>query len=102
MIDTAAAVVANASAKAANAADSDKACAIAPVANGAGRRVSALNNEADASPTAGPAAPSRAASAKLHGTIGPVPSGRPTDVSTGINRGKRPTSLERCATTANC
>jgi hypothetical protein len=56
MVDTAAAVVTNASEKAANAADSDKACAIAPVANGAGNRVSALNNEADARPTAGPAA----------------------------------------------
>ena len=56
MIDTAAAVETNASANAANAADRDKVCAIAPVANGAGRRVSALNNEADASPTAGPAA----------------------------------------------
>ena len=54
MIDTAAAVATNASAKAANAADKDNACAIAPVANGAGRRVSALNNEAGASPIAGP------------------------------------------------
>ena len=56
MIDTAAAVATNASAKAANAAGSDKACAIAPVASGAGKRVSALNSDAEASPTAGPAA----------------------------------------------
>ena len=68
-----AAVGTNASAKAANAIGNDIACAIAPVASGAGRRVSALNSEADASPTAGPAADWRAASAKPHGTIGPVP-----------------------------
>ena len=68
-----AAVVASAIAKAANAAGSDNDCAIAPVASGAGRRLSALNSEAEASPTAGPAADWRAASAKPHGTIGPVP-----------------------------
>ena len=52
MIDTAAAVAINASAKAANAAEQDNARAIAPVANGRGRRVSALNSYAEASPTA--------------------------------------------------
>ena len=66
-------VAANAKAKAANAVGSDTACAIAPVASGAGKRVSALNNEAEARPTAGPAADWRAASAKPHGTMGPVP-----------------------------
>ena len=73
MISAAAAVVASASAKAAKAAGSDTVCAIAPVASGAGRRLNALNSEAEASPTAGPAADWRAASAKPHGTIGPVP-----------------------------
>ena len=68
-----AAVVNSAIAKAANAAGSDNDCAIAPVMSGAGRRLSALNSEAEASPTAGPAADWRAASAKPHGTIGPVP-----------------------------
>ena len=63
----------SATAKAANAIGSDNACAMAPVASGAGRRLSALNSEAEASPTAGPAADWRAASAKPHGTIGPVP-----------------------------
>ncbi len=56
MINTAVAVVTKASANAPNAADRDNACAIAPVANGAGKRVSALNSYAEASPTAGPAA----------------------------------------------
>ena len=69
----AAAVVASATAKAAKALGSDSVCAIAPVASGAGRRVSVLNSEAEASPTAGPASDWRAASAKLQGTIGPVP-----------------------------
>jgi hypothetical protein len=70
---TAVAVTASATAKAANAAGSDSVWAIAPVTSGAGRRVSVLNSEAEASPTAGPASDWRAASAKLHGTIGPVP-----------------------------
>ena len=64
---TAAAVAAKAMAKAANAIGSDKACAMAPVASGAGKRVNALNSEAEASPTAGPAADWRAASAKPRG-----------------------------------
>jgi len=52
----AAAVAIKASAKAANAIGRDRACAMAPVASGAGRRLSALKSEAEASPTAGPAA----------------------------------------------
>ena len=67
------AVAASASAKAPKAAGSDSVCAMAPVMSGAGRRLSALNSEAEASPTAGPAAAWRAANAKPHGTIGPVP-----------------------------
>src|ERR1700722_12591246 len=70
---TAAAVAAKTSAKAANAIGNDIACAMAPVASGAGKRGNALKSEAEASPTAGPAADWRAASAKPHGTIGPVP-----------------------------
>jgi hypothetical protein len=69
----AAAVVASANAKAANAVGKDNVCAIAPVTSGAGSRLSALNSEAEANPTAGPAADWRAANAKPHGTIGPVP-----------------------------
>jgi hypothetical protein len=52
---------------------SEKLCAIAPVARGAGRRVSALNSEAEDRPIAGWAGSSRAARAKVQGTIAPVP-----------------------------
>ena len=43
------------------------------MASGAGRRVSALNSEAEDRPTAGWAADWRAARAKVHGTMAPVP-----------------------------
>lgn len=48
-----AAATASAAAKAAKAVGSEKACARAPVKSGAGRRVSALNSDAEARPTAG-------------------------------------------------
>jgi len=64
---------ASATAKAAKATGSDKLCAIAPIAGGAGRRVNALNNDADDRPTAGWIPVRIAARAKLQGTIAPVP-----------------------------
>ena len=44
---------ASASAKPAKATDREKLCAMAPVASGAGRRVKALNSDAEERPTAG-------------------------------------------------
>ena len=80
------AVAASAAAKAAKAAGSDSDCAIAPVTSGAGRRVTALNIEADERPTAGPVSDWRAASAKPQGTIGPAPT--PISANPGDARAK--------------
>jgi hypothetical protein len=60
-------------AKAAKATGREKLCAIAPIASGAGRRVNALNNDADDRPTAGCILVRSAAGAKLQGAIGPAP-----------------------------
>src|SRR5271165_906302 len=68
-----AAASARASAKATKATGREKLCAIAPVASGAGRRLSVLKSDAEDRPTAGRAPDWRAARAKLQGTIAPVP-----------------------------
>ena len=64
---------ASANAKPAKATGKEKLWAMAPVARGAGRRVKALNSDAEERPTAGCAPACPAASAKLQGTIAPVP-----------------------------
>ena len=68
-----AAAAASATANAAKASGREKLCAIAPVASGAGRRVSALNSDAEERPIAGCVPVWRAARAKPQGTMAPVP-----------------------------